>query len=193
MLAPTELTLGLLAGGSGSRLGGCAKGLIEVEGRAALERLLELAPLAVRVVLIANDPAPYARFGLETCADVVADRGAPGGVVTALLRARTPWVLVVACDMPFVTAVIARALLERAADEVDVVVPERAGRLEPLAALYRASLGAQWLPTLTEEPSLQRLVRSVRFRGLTGLDACAFDSLNTPDDLSRHRGRMPQR
>ncbi|MDX2014590.1 MAG: molybdenum cofactor guanylyltransferase [Myxococcaceae bacterium] len=127
MVEGRDITLGLVAGGQGRRLGGVAKGLLEVGGRASLEWLLDLAPGLGCVLLGAPDASPYAAFGLDPVADVVAGKGAPGGVVSLLLAAKTPWVLCVACDMPFVRPAHVEALRLRAGPDVDAVVAARRG------------------------------------------------------------------
>lgn len=182
----SDLTLAILAGGKGARLGGVAKGLIGVQGRPVLARLLELRGLASEVLLIADDAAPYAAFGLRAVGDVERGRGAPGGVVSALLAAATPWVLITACDMPFVTAAAAERLLAAISPGVEVVAFRRGGRLEPLFGLYRASLGAGWRARLGEDRSLRALAESARLVTLEVDDPRQLDSLNTPDDLARH-------
>ena len=98
-----DVTLAILAGGQGRRLGGVPKGLLLRDGRPLLAHLLTLAPRFADSVLVTSYPEPYQHFGVRTVADVVAQRGAPGGVHAALATARTPWVQVVAADMPFVS------------------------------------------------------------------------------------------
>lgn len=178
------LTLCINAGGRGVRLGGVAKGLLRVGERTVLERLLDLEALASEVLLVANDDA-YASFGLRTVPDVIPDRGAPGGVLTALLEARTPWVLVVGCDMPFVSAAAVTPLLAQAKEGVEAVVYERDGRLEGLLGLYRAALGPSWQAKLEHQtPSLQGLLRSTRLVTLPPAEPRWLDSLNTPEDVA---------
>lgn len=193
-----DVTLAILAGGRGTRLSGVAKGLLAVEGRTVLERLLSLAPLFGDVLLVANAPEPYARFGLRTVADVVAGKGAPGGVHAALGAARTPWVLTVACDMPFVSPGAVRVLLDARAEDVDAVCFEVAGRLEPLLAVYRASLAEAWGRSLAEDPSLRQLLSRFRARLLPEESLRAVDpelravvNVNTPEDLARHGVTLP--
>ncbi|XXF78056.1 molybdenum cofactor guanylyltransferase [Myxococcaceae bacterium GXIMD 01537] len=191
-----DVTLAVVAGGRGERLGGVAKGLLEVGGRTVLERLLELAPWLGfgDVLLVANDAAPYARFGLRTVADVFAGKGAPGGVHAALKHARTPWVLAVACDMPFVRPEAVRLLFEARGPEVDAVCFSVSGRWEPLLAVYRAALAGPWGRVLqVEEPSLRALLSQSRTRVLpedvlkqVDPEARSVVSVNTPEDLARH-------
>jgi molybdopterin-guanine dinucleotide biosynthesis protein A len=194
-----EVTLAIIAGGKGERLGGVAKGLLEVEGRPVLARLLELGRLFGDVLLVANDPAPYTGFHLWTVEDVVRGRGAPGGVHAALVGARTEWVLAVACDMPFVSEAAARVLLGARGAEADAVCFTVGGRVEPLLALYRRSLADAWGQALkTEEPSLRTLLSRCRTKHLAEEALRAVDaelravvSVNTPEDLARHEASLP--
>jgi molybdenum cofactor guanylyltransferase len=189
-----EVTLAVIAGGRGSRLGGVAKGLLEVEGRTVLERVLSLGQLVGDTLLVANVPEPYVRFGVRTVGDVVPERGAPGGVHAALVAARTEWVLAVACDMPFVTGEVVRVLLGARTPEVDAVAFTVEGRVEPLLALYRRSLAGPWGEVLRAgEPSLRALLAQGQTRLLPEAALRAVDpdlrtvvSVNTPEDLARH-------
>ncbi|WP_375769129.1 molybdenum cofactor guanylyltransferase [Archangium gephyra] len=195
-----EVTLAVIAGGKGERLGGVAKGLLEVEGRTVLERVLELGRLCGDVLLVANEPGPYARFHLRTVEDVVRGRGAPGGVHAALVGAGTEWVLAVACDMPFVSEAAVRVLLEARGPEVDAVCFTVGGRVEPLLALYRRTLADEWGEALrTEEPSLRSLLARCRTKLLAEESLKAVDaelravvSVNTPEDLVRHQATLPK-
>jgi len=94
-------------------------------------------------------------------ADAVPGAGPLGGLYTALAWAPTPLVVVVACDMPFVTTALLAELAALARD-ADAAVPRSGGRWHPLCAAYasrcaplaRAALDAgrfaviDWLRTL---------------------------------------------
>jgi molybdopterin-guanine dinucleotide biosynthesis protein A len=194
-----DVTLAVVAGGQGRRLSGVPKGLLKIGEGTVLERLLGLAPLFAEVVLVANAPEPYARFGLRTVSDAVPGKGAPGGVHAALGAARTAWVLAVACDMPFVQPEAVRVLLEARAPEVDAVCFTVQGRVEPLLAVYRASLAGPWGEGLEEgDPSLRELLSRSRARllpeeALRAVDAelRSLVNVNTPEDLRRHGLTLP--
>ncbi|MCA2980171.1 MAG: molybdenum cofactor guanylyltransferase, partial [Myxococcaceae bacterium] len=165
MVLVAHITLGLVAGGQARRLGGHPKGVLEVHGRPVVAWLLDLAEGFSGVLLGANDPAPYAAFGLDAVADVTPGKGAPGGVVSLLLAAKTPWVLCVACDMPFVRRAHVEALRARAGDDVDVVV---AARLRPDGerGAERPGPGAPPAPRASGEgaPSMEPLLARRRRR-----------------------------
>ncbi|WP_338872700.1 molybdenum cofactor guanylyltransferase [Myxococcus stipitatus] len=194
-----DVTFAIIAGGRGRRLSGVPKGLLEVEGRTVLARQLTLAPRFGAVVLVANTPEPYAPYGLRTVADAVPDKGAPGGVQAALAASDTPWVVTVACDMPFVSWEALRVLLGARGDDVDAVCFESSGRVEPLLAVYRSSLAQVWLATLSEDPSLRQLLSRFRARVLPESALRAVDpslrslvNVNTPEDLSAHGVELPR-
>ncbi|KFE68606.1 molybdenum cofactor guanylyltransferase [Hyalangium minutum] len=189
-----DVTLAVVAGGQGRRLSGVPKGLLRVGDRTVLDRLLTLAPLFAEVLLVANVPEPYARFGLRTVPDAVPGKGAPGGVHAALAAARTEWVLAVACDMPFVSPEAVRVLLEARAPEAGAVCFTVEGRVEPLLAVYRSSLADPWGEHLQQgDPSLRELLSHARARllpeeALRAVDAelRSLVNVNTPEDLLRH-------
>jgi molybdopterin-guanine dinucleotide biosynthesis protein A len=174
MVPKDELTLAILAGGKGARLGGVDKGALRCEGRTLLERLNDLSVLAGHVLVLGAQD------------DVVKGRGAPGGLTTALYRATTPWVLAVCCDMPYVGLAAAKGLCAAAGDE-DIVCFEASRFLEPFPGLYRAALGQHWRVQLERgEPSMRELIAAAR---VTRLSLKPFDptgrtvrSVNTPED-----------
>jgi molybdenum cofactor guanylyltransferase len=192
------VTLAILAGGRARRLGGVPKGLLLRAGRPLLADLLALAPRFADAFLVTSTPRPYAALGVRTVADVIADRGAPGGVHAALVRARTPWVLVLAADMPFVTVPVIELLLAQRAPAVDAVGFEVRGRLEPLLACYRTALATEWGAALDDGPSFQRLWQRVRARVLPEEALAQVDvgcrsvlSVNTPEDADAYGVSLP--
>jgi molybdopterin-guanine dinucleotide biosynthesis protein A len=152
-------------------------------------RLLALRAGCAEALIVSADSA-YDRFGARRVSDVEPGRGAPGGVVTALLEAATPWVLVVACDMAGVTEAAVAPL--RAEADAEVRCYQLGGRLEPLLAIYAASLGPRWRPRLADDPSLQELVRQARHLALEPASPRFLESVNTPDDLERAGARVPR-
>lgn len=149
--------MAILAGGKATRMGGVPKGLLRVGGVPILERLLTLRALATHAILVGDWLEAYDGWGLAKVRDEVPGQGAPGGVVAALRAARTPWVLVVACDMPFVTLAAAEQLIA-AAPGYRGACYRVESRIEPLLGVYSSGLGASWKARLHENPSLQTLV-----------------------------------
>lgn len=135
--------LGVILAGGASRRFGTPKALARVAGRRIVDRMRDALAAAVPdVVVSANEPALFADLGLPVRADEVAGLGALGGIHTALRWAAergASGALVVACDMPWVSAELLRTIVERTASaDADAVVPESGGRrgIEPLCAWY---------------------------------------------------------
>jgi molybdenum cofactor guanylyltransferase len=184
-----DVSFAILAGGRARRLGGIPKGLLLRDGRPLLAHLLALAPRFRETLLVTSDATAYEGFGVRCVADVVLDRGAPGGVHAALVHANTPWVLVVAADMPFVTAAVVEVLLAERNEAVDAVGFEVDGRLEPLLACYRSTLAGAWEKALAAGPSFPTLWKTLRARVLPEEALAHVDpgrravlSVNTPED-----------
>ncbi len=183
----------LIAGGRATRMGGAAKGLLRVDGEPIAARSIALfLRLFGRALVVANDPAPYAAFGAPVVADLVAGRGAPGGLHAALSAATTPWVFAAGCDMPFLDEG-AISLLAARRDGADAVLVRAGGRLEPLHAFWSRAC----LPALEEllargEPSLRDLAAAVRARiveeaewRLVDPTGRSLENANTPEDAAR--------
>jgi len=185
----------ILAGGTASRYGGTAKGLLEVRpGRTIVEHLIEEMSAAgvAEVVIVANTPEPYERFGRKVVPDLRPGNGPLGGIETALMHYgdSRDAVLFCPCDLPGLTRrEISRLLAAYRAKPGGVVVAETDDFFwHPLCSVVHNDL----LPRVTE--ALDRGVRSVHelWRQLGAVpvhfdDETPFFNVNTPEDLARWR------
>lgn len=176
----------ILAGGRASRLGGRPKGLETIGGRRIVDRVHDaLRPITTEVVIAGADEALAGMVGLRAVADEPPGIGPLGGIVGALAATRAD-LLVVAWDMPWITAAVLEPLLE-SADSPAGAAWRVGGEVEPLCALYRRAS----LPVLRDQ--LRRGERRAReaavAAGLAILDGSALDpalfaSVNTPEQLA---------
>jgi molybdopterin-guanine dinucleotide biosynthesis protein A len=198
-----EISAAILAGGRARRLGGADKASLPIGDARIIDR--QLAALAVVTVknavrIVANDRDRYAGLGLRVIPDAVPDAGPLGGLYTALLDASHDRVLILACDLPFVTAALLQRLVAESGagpenDEVDAVVPRSARGLEPLCALYMKRCAAAARARLDRgELAVAGLLADLRVHEL-GPEALApyddgslFENVNTPHDYARARG-----
>jgi molybdopterin-guanine dinucleotide biosynthesis protein A len=146
--APQPPLVAVLAGGRATRMGG-AKSVARLAGRPLIERPLDAAAAAGLAAVVVCKASTRLPEDLE--APVWTEPEEPvhplAGVVHALERAGGRDVIVVAADMPFVSA----ALLERLRDAPAPAVARTSERWEPLLARYgpaalralRAALAAQ--------------------------------------------------
>ena len=128
----------VLAGGKSSRMGR-DKALLEFDGRPLVEiAVAKMAAVCGRVWI--SGPAGLGAYG-EVIADEVAGCGPLAGVCAGLSVSSFEWNLVMAVDLPLMTAEFLRELGERAlVSAADAVVPVVGGREEPLVAAYRRGL-----------------------------------------------------
>lgn len=132
------LTVCIQAGGQSSRMGE-DKALKSFLGRPLIQRVIDrMSSIADELIVTTNRPDDYRFLDIRLVPDLKPDRGALGGLYTAIASASNPLVAVVACDMPFASA----ELLEAAArltvqEEADVVVPRSGEGYEPIHAVYR--------------------------------------------------------
>ena len=129
----------ILAGGESRRLGR-DKALERIGDQTLIERVVGcVAPVSAEVIVVVASPPKAAALPLPAEVRVVSDRyprcGSLGGILTGLSASREPWILLVACDMPFLDPRLMRRLMAMRRG-VDAVVPCLEGRPEPLHALY---------------------------------------------------------
>jgi len=182
----------ILAGGRARRFGGADKSTLRVGPATIFERQLDaLDGLADRVYVVAGDPSPFETYGLRVVPDRLPDAGALGGIYTALVEAESSQVLVIACDLPFLTPALLARLAALADDEHDAVVPRTRDGRQPLCAVYARQL-AETVRRQIESGHLkiQELLDAIRLRELGPDDLARFDSdgrlfhnVNTPGDL----------
>ncbi len=175
----------ILAGGRARRLGGLAKGLLEVGGEPILARLMRLLPGAF---VVADDAAPYARFGVRVVGDVIPGKGAPGGVHAALVHAAPGWVFVAACDLPALDAGVIDGLRPRLADQ-DAVLWRAGDYLQPLAGFWHTRAEPRIRRALEAgSPGFRTIAAALDVTVVDAPSAAPFFNVNTPEDLRRVRG-----
>jgi molybdopterin-guanine dinucleotide biosynthesis protein A len=129
-------TAAILVGGRADRYGGRDKGAIVVEGHAILGRqLAALEGVADDVLLVGRAGQRVEHAGTRPVEDRVAGAGPLAGLEAALAAARHDQVLLLACDMPFLTAPFLADLVARLAG-ADAVVPRTERGYHPLCAVY---------------------------------------------------------
>jgi len=151
----------ILSGGASSRMGK-AKGLLEFGGQLLILRIARMLEPLVSAVTAVGSAERYAGLGLHVIEDQQFGSSEEGsrtagplaGIASALTATRTDWNLILACDLPYLTAEWVDWLLARATVSTQqIIMPHTAGGLEPLAAVYRRECAA---------PIIAALYRGVR-------------------------------
>jgi molybdenum cofactor guanylyltransferase len=186
------VTLGILAGGRGTRLGGVDKAWLELAGQPQVLRLARRFDGEVEHVLVSANTGigRYARHGLEVVADRIPSAGPLGGLEALASACVTPWLLTVPVDVVAVNDCLLRRL--RAAAGVGGAHAWDEDGPQPLVALWNrdrlrtAAAEALAAGELAVHALQARLgIACVRLPGVR------FGNLNTPDDLAAHGFQLP--
>ena len=184
----------ILAGGRATRFGGGDKGSLVVDGRTIFERQVsELSQIAGEILVVGpRAPRPGIRGprdadAVRAVADLVPGLGPLGGLHTALTEAKGDVTIVVACDMPYVSARFL-AYLVALADEADAVVPQTERGYHPLCAAYtRATIDPVARRLAAGQLKMTDLLADVRLRVVTADEIGRFGerhrllaNVNTP-------------
>ena len=178
----------VLVGGKSSRMGR-DKARLSFRGATLVEHVAKAVAEAAGSITLVGAPERYEALGLPILADTRHEAGPLAGIHAALSASRAEWNLIVACDMPGISASFLASLLEAARESAaDCLLPSGpSGMLEPLCAVYRS----RCLPAITA--ALDRNVRKVT-DGLAGLriakwrvdESGWFRNVNTPEEWAQY-------
>jgi len=132
------LTSIILAGGKSTRLGRC-KVSESLCGKNLIEHVIErLEPISDQILIVTakkQSGIPIIHKA-EIINDLVHGKGPLGGIYTGLLAAKSPYSLVVGCDMPFLNIALLRYMISLI-QGFDAIVPRlEMNKIEPLHTIY---------------------------------------------------------
>jgi molybdopterin-guanine dinucleotide biosynthesis protein A len=198
--ATGDVTLAVLAGGVGSRMGQ-AKALLRIGGRPILEHLLDRLKWPGPTLLVTapgrENPPGYQGFSKEAV-DPIAGVGPLRGLLTAVENSPTERLVVVTVDMPDVEPAQLQWLIDRLAEyseQAGVMLRRRDGDdtwIEPFPLACRRTAA----DIIRGRLAADRL--SVRDLTVNGHFACvatpatwagAWTNLNEPRDFARYLNR----
>ncbi len=174
---------------------GTDKAFLEFDGRTLLDRALAVTAATCDGVLIVGDPAKFAKYGISKNWPVIADIfpgcGPLAGIHAALVHSTAELNLIVAVDMPFVSAELLAFLFATAEKSSALVTVPRVGKgLQPLCAVYSRDFAAVAERALRAgEYKIDAVFRSVSTRVIEESELAAggwseqsFFNVNTPQD-----------
>lgn len=194
-----QIEAAVLTGGTSRRMGQ-DKAWIRLRGPeqpSVLEMLLALLEGAfarVRILSGTSSPDPYAALGVDVQPDLRPGAGPLAGIHTALATAEKDAVLVVPCDMPFLTRSFLVGL-SGLLSGYDAVVPRTGSFPVPVCALYaRACLPAAEARLQRGELQAVSLLEDLSVHWVEGRQLAQLDpggralfNLNTPEDVEQAR------
>ncbi len=179
-----QITLGILAGGRATRLGGADKAFAVYRGETLVERTLRALGngLAMRLVSANRDLDRYAALGLHAVPDRVVDFSGPMSGLDALLAGcATPMLLTVPVDLRAIPVYLVTRLSMKGEGGA---VAHDANGLQPLIALWpvaRARIAVA-NALVRGDGAVHRVVAELALP-IVSFDDADFGNLNTPDDF----------
>lgn len=151
-----------------------------------------LRSLTPHILLVARDEEPYRHAGIPVVRDRSAGAGPLGGLYTALLESPTQQIVVIACDMPFLTVPFLARLADLGAT-AEAAVPRDARGQHPLCASYDARLGARLRERIDAGAlGVRAAIARLNVRDIGPDELAPFDpdgrllmNVNTPEDYAR--------
>lgn len=182
----------VVAGGHSARLG-MDKRTARLGDISLLDRAVDLLAAVSDDVLVAARDSTGVPAGVRVVPDALPDRGPMAGILAGLRLARWERLLVIPVDMPLLTPVFLRFLVDADPDAA-ITVPRWQGGLEPLVAVYHAAC----TPALAElvdrgTTAVHAFINSAGLRvhhvdepeiRAHGDPARLFLNINTPEDLT---------
>jgi molybdopterin-guanine dinucleotide biosynthesis protein A len=180
----------VLAGGAGQRLGGVNKPALEVGGRRLLDIALDATSGAAITIVVgerlpATQPVTWTR-------EAPAGGGPVAALAAGLVLVTSPTVVLLAADLPFITAQAVERLVTGRRDAPAVIAVDGDGRDQPLVACYEAAALRAALPQDPRGTSMRALLRdldtagAVRRVSLGGQPSVTWDC-DTEADICRAR------
>ena len=179
----------ILAGGKSSRMG-CDKAFLEVAGETLLARQIRLAQTAgaTEVFISGRAEADYSAFAGRVLLDELSEVGPLAGIERALDAMTTPLLLVLAVDLPDMSAEFLIALATHCLDKRGAI-SRVAGLVEPLVAFYPKAAHALAASRLDQKIFTAKSFAAAcvqaghaRFIDLPASDVRHFVNWNSPSD-----------
>ena len=189
-----DVTAVILAGGMSRRLGR-NKAVEMFDGETLIRRAIRrMRQVAGNITVVVNNSNRIVELDLPDDVAAVIDeytgKGPLAGIYTGLSASSTEWSVFCACDMPFLSPLLYRALLSNR-DACDAVVPIVDGRPEPVHAAYsRACLEPIRQKLAADDLKAAGFFQDVSVRYFTEAevrsidpDLLSFFNINTQQDL----------
>jgi molybdopterin-guanine dinucleotide biosynthesis protein A len=152
------MTCIILAGGSGSRIGGRDKAFLTIDGESFIERKIrQLTPMFGEIIVVVREADAYRRLPARIIEDQIPGQGPLMGLYSGLCASSSDINFVTTVDSPFMSHPLAAWLVEEISC-CDAHVPRHGGYIEPLFAAYRRSC----IPSIEKSLPLRRVISFYR-------------------------------
>jgi molybdopterin-guanine dinucleotide biosynthesis protein A len=183
----------ILAGGSGRRCGGAAKPSLRIGSRRLIDAALEALAGAGTTVVVG---APLATRRAVVWAREDPQGGGPvAGLAAAVPLVSAASVVLLAADLPFVTAEAVEELVRARGEAPAALAIDDEGRDQPLLACYSLPALAACLPAEPRDAPLRALVAALALAGPLARISLAGEpppwwDCDTDEELARARAHV---
>jgi len=191
-ITPSDITVVILAGGKGRRMGGQDKGLLDYQDKPLISHVLQAMSLQTNQIMInANrNRAEYESYGYPVIEDTLNDYQGPlAGFLASMSAVDTAAILTLPCDGPIIDEQYLRSMLAAInASNADIAVAYDGERIQPVYALISTGL-IQSLSFFLEQGG-RRIDEWYNSQHTVKADFSAnrafFTNMNRPEDLSNN-------
>lgn len=186
-----EMTCAILSGGKSTRMGQ-DKATLRVGETTLIGQTHAVARnIFPDVMVVSSLHTSIEGVPARIVHDVLPVSGSLTGIASALLNADTPYVFILGCDMPFLTAAAILYVIDQVHGE-QVIVPKTDEGFEPLHAIYHRSCLSSMLAHI--ELGYMKIERLFPFFSVRALPqnpsflnhgVSVFTNVNTREDLNR--------
>ncbi|REJ81007.1 MAG: molybdenum cofactor guanylyltransferase [Bacteroidetes bacterium] len=178
----------ILSGGKSSRMGQ-TKAWIILGEKTMLEHVVDAMKQVTNEIFISANEKEFEKTGYKVIYDEVKGAGPLGGICSVLNQTQAQKLLVLSCDVPFISVEFLRYLIQNSKPGFNTV-PVYMGKLEPLIAIYDKSNLQVMADCLNKGIyKLQDILKKCKTQLLLvphdKYSFHIFDNINTPFDLSK--------
>ena len=195
MIARSEITGLLLAGGRALRMGGIDKGLIPFQGKPLIEHAINrLGPQVANLVINANrNQTVYSQYGYPIVADENQDYAGPlAGYLAGLKACNTPYLMTAPCDSPLfptdLVEVLVHTLKTQGSHIAYASSQDPSGKIwaQPVFCLMKREVVDSLEQFLADgQRKIDRWFASQNACTTIFQNESAFANANTPDELAQ--------
>ena len=185
-----SLAIAILAGGKSKRMG-CDKSTLSICGVPMIKHIIDIASsVPAERLIVSNNQNKHNYCGWPVVGDYYVNKGPLGGLFAALNYVKSDRLLLLGCDMPYLTTDFLD-YITKISTKKDAVVPF-CNTPQPLCAVYKTTL----VPTIEHLISEKKLsmqyflkkidvlqVASYKWRHTSANDKL-FTNINTPTDYA---------
>ncbi|GEN53977.1 molybdenum cofactor guanylyltransferase [Halobacillus faecis] len=184
-----DLCAVILNGGGSTRMG-TAKSSLNFGSKTSLELIAHTLSQVTDTIIVnqkerKNEPYHIVR-------DLYEDAGPLAGLHAVMKEKPSTWIVMAACDTPFVSEKVYRHLIKEADETFDAVIPIYEGRFHPISGVYNSRILEKLETYLSQGGRKVRgLFDSIKVKELATYPSVDqeelfmhFFNMNTPDDYA---------